>query len=409
MARHIWNRDLQTRSARLALPPRKRHYNLRLGGGINQQYWRGARGGTWFMALADGKGKQKITRIGRADDYAEANNSDVLTFQQAQNLILRLAHGHTTTAPVTLSAALDNYATHLRTEAHDVGNARRVRKHLPKRLLDRTVLSLTTQDFRDLRAATAAKVETPRTATRIFNGLKAALNQCARADRRLDPTVWTDALKPLGSARGIPNNVVLPAATIAKIVKAAYAESTEFGLLVELLACSGNRPSQIKNVLVRDLQADRIMVPVSAKGNGLKSRTHTAVPIPPTLAKRLRLNARGRASNSPLLLQPDGRAWDAKSHAQPFESALIRAGIDPRKPRRLTAYVLRHSFVTAALLKNTPLASLAQQLDTSPKELTRTYAAFIADHSDSVMRAVMPDFGDSEAADDVVVPLNRSP
>jgi integrase len=71
------------------------------------------------------------------------------------------------------------------------------------------------------------------------------------------------------------------------------------------------------------------------------------------------------------------------------------------------AYSLRHTFITHALLKNTPVRVVAEMCDTSVKEIEATYGAAISDHADAVARAAIPDFGDLSPADKAVVPLRR--
>ena len=61
-------------------------------------------------------------------------------------------------------------------------------------------------------------------------------------------------------------NVVLPEATIRLLVRAAREQSAEFGLLVETLALTGARVSQLARCQIRDLVGERLMIPSSAKG-----------------------------------------------------------------------------------------------------------------------------------------------
>ena len=58
------------------------------------------------------------------------------------------------------------------------------------------------------------------------------------------------------------------------VIAASYGQSEQFGLLVEVAAVIGARPSQPARIELQDIQADRldprIMMPSSHKGRGKK-------------------------------------------------------------------------------------------------------------------------------------------
>src|SRR5205807_8818626 len=117
-------------------------------------------------------------------------------------------------------------------------------------------------------------------------------------------------------------NVILADNVVRQVVAAAYQQSEEFGLLVEVDAVTGARPSQLARLEVQDLQANRsdprLMMPSSRKGGGRKSLLHRPLPIPPTLAKRLAVSASGRAAIAPLLIKPSGEPWRKSDHTRLF-------------------------------------------------------------------------------------------
>jgi hypothetical protein len=65
-------------------------------------------------------------------------------------------------------------------------------------------------------------------------------------------------------------------------------------------------------------------------------------------------------------------------------------------------YALRHSSIVRALMRGLPTRLVADAHDTSVAMLERTYARYIADHSDTALRAAQLDM---TPADPVVVPL----
>src|SRR5262249_36604810 len=151
----------------------------------------------------------------------------------------------------------------------------------------------------------------------------------------------------------------------------------------ELAASTGARPSQARRLQVGDLQANRtdprLMMPSSAKGRR-KVIARRPVPIPASLALRLRQIGAGRPAHAPLLLRPDGNAWGRADHLRPFQRTVARAGLDPS----VTIYALRHSSIVRALLGSVPARVVAANHDTSVVQLERTYSKYIADHSDAI-------------------------
>ena len=114
---------------------------------------------------------------------------------------------------------------------------------------------------------------------------------------------------------------------VRAVVAACYAESDRLGLLIEVMAVTGCRPVQAARLLVGDLQADRLMLPRSAKGKGRKRIERRPIPIPPALVAKLRVAAGERPADAPLLQRLDGAAWRRSDHSRPFDRALEAAGL----------------------------------------------------------------------------------
>jgi len=97
---------------------------------------------------------------------------------------------------------------------------------------------------------------------------------------------------------------------------ASYAFDHWLGLLTHTLGETGARPSQAVRLRVRDLitsdpAAPRLMMPKSGKGGTRhpeqRKLERYAVSISPELAALLKLAAKGRPSNAPLLLRKNGK------------------------------------------------------------------------------------------------------
>jgi integrase len=198
--------------------------------------------------------------------------------------------------------------------------------------------------------------------------------------------------------RGLPGSnkarrIVLADADVLRIVNAAYGVDQAFGLLVDVLAVTGARMSQAARLTCGDLQADRpdprVMMPTSFKGGGQKRITHRPVPISLAVAIALKRAKGNRPDCEPLLLKSNGTAWQVTNtgdHRYLFSRAVQQVELNSDE---ITSYALRHSSIVRALLGGVPVAVVAQQHDTSVREIEAHYAAYILDHSDSLSRRAL--------------------
>jgi len=163
-------------------------------------------------------------------------------------------------------------------------------------------------------------------------------------------------------------------------------------LLVEIAAVTGARVSQIANLCVADLQADRsdprLMIPSSRKGRGQKKVIHVPVPIPASVAEKLKQASKGKATDAPLLTKPSGERWKQSDHSRLFRRVVLGAALDPSE---VTLYALRHSSIVRDLLANVPVRVVATKHDTSIAMIERNYSKYIADHADVLSRRAMLD------------------
>src|SRR5262249_50091590 len=154
---------------------------------------------------ADGKGGNWTKAIAIADDFEDADGTNVLTFWQAQDAARKLARGTVETGkPISVDEALNAYAADLKARDGLAGNVSRVRHHLTPSLAAKPVALLTAQELRHWRDGLAMK---PATVNRTTRQLKAALNLV----QRLEPTritnahAWTVGLRELRDAHTARN------------------------------------------------------------------------------------------------------------------------------------------------------------------------------------------------------------
>jgi integrase len=195
---------------------------------------------------------------------------------------------------------------------------------------------------------------------------------------------WEVGLKALPGATET-RNVVLTDAAVRRVVKAAKRAGTEFGLLVEVAGVTGARVSQIARLTVRDLKAAALDMPSSRKGKGVKA-TRRQVPIPPPLAKRLRITVKGKPEDAPLLTKPSGGPWKKSDHLRPFRRVAEAAKLDPDE---VTIYALRHSSITRQLVAGVPIRVVAALHDTSVAMIEKTYSVEIDKHVDAIVRPAL--------------------
>jgi integrase len=411
---------LETPTARAKLTPRKASYFVRVAPHIALGYRRNHSGfGTWSVRFADGSASGWLKKFGIADDLEPANNKNVFTYDQALKQARNLARGEVDTetpttglAPISVDGALADYARDLEARNASTFNAGYPRKHLSPALLAKPVALLDTKELRTWRDSLLAKGLATSSVVRYAKCLATALNLAASHDARItNKSAWESGLEALPDAT-VARNVILDDATVSRFVAAACALDKKLGLLVDVLAVTGARPSQATRLLVEDLHGGsrpKLSMPKSGKG-GSKNRAarkheRISVPITPDLAVKLKQAAKGRPGDAPLLLRADGQPWSetpSADYRDDIQEVVKSIGRDPGK---VTLYALRHSSIVRALKRNVPIRIVAATHDTSVAEIERTYSKYITDHTDDISRAALLHHEPMGSAN--VVPLAR--
>jgi integrase len=388
MARRPRSARLETRTNRLKLTSRKKPYDFTaISPGIALGYRRCAGAGRWVVKVGDGSGGAWTKVVGIADDHEDADGEHVLSWWEAQDKARKLARGKDAGGdrPQTLRESIDSYERDLIARGADPSNAHRVRTLLPASLLAKPVALLTARELKHVRDTRVANGAKPASVNRDLKGLKAALNLAAAHDQRIaNAAAWKHGLAALPGAHRA-RNVILTDEQVRALIAAAYVEGDATGLLLETAAVTGARVSQLARIEIADLQTDRVMMPSSKKGKGVKRIERKPVPIPASLAAKLRAVAGKRALSEPLLLRADGKGWQSvkSDYRTAVINAIKRAKLDSRV---VTLSSLRHSSIVRALLANAPTRVVAARHDTSVAMLERNYSEHILDHSDTVGR-----------------------
>ena len=196
----------------------------------------------------------------------------MLTFYQAQDAAKKLARGEdgsTDNAPITVDGALTAYKTDLEARSANPYNADWPRVHLTSALLAKPVAVLTATELKKWRDGLLGTMA-PSTINRLCACLCAALEQAAQHDKRIqNREAWEIGLAALPNAQEA-RNVILSDDKVREFVAAAYRADDKFGLLTDMLAVTGARPSQAVRLRVEDLHdhpvRPKLMMPKSAKG-----------------------------------------------------------------------------------------------------------------------------------------------
>ena len=399
MARKIRDSALESRSARLRLPIRRRPYSgPALARGISLMYRRNRSNGAWVVKSSDGHGAYWTKACALADDFEDSDGKIVLTFYEAQDAAKRLARaegGSANAGPITVDGALKDYKRDLEARNANPYNAESPRVHLGKALLAKPVQLLTATELKRWRDGLLGNLA-PATVNRVCRCLFAALELARRHDERIqNRQAWEVGLAGLPDAQEA-RNVIISDDKVLELVAAGYRLDHEFGLLTDTLAVTGARPSQAVRLRVEDLHnhplRPKLMMPKSAKGGGrnrsVKKTERYSVPITTQLAAKLKAAAKGRVDDAPLLLQSDGRPWDknpGQSYHRQVKKVVTAIGLNPNE---VTMYCLRHSSIVRMLLRNVPIRLVASLHNTSVAMIEKHYSRYITEHSiDDITRA----------------------
>lgn len=419
MTRTVREKPLDNRTARDKLRTSGKPYWRSIDIGLHLGYRKGVRGGRWVMRRYLDDGKYLVETIGTADDNQDADDREILTFHQAQKKIRDLAKKYRTPEPggaaLTVKDAIEAYLQgkrgrdqHLRLTRHVLGDEAKI---AADEIAFKPLSSLTEAALRAWRDR-LPKDLAQATVRRISTDLRAALNAAAKAHRKDLPADLPIIIRhglaseepTVASAR---DTQVLPDSDIRRLIDAAREVDAKDGWngdltrLILVLAATGARFSQATRMTVADVQDNRLMVPVSRKGQGKKAVARIAVRVGDDVIATLQPAIAGRKGSDILLLRPHweagigrkliegGRApwqWSSELTA-PWARMRELSGLDSS----IIPYALRHSSIVRGLRAGLPIRLVAALHDTSVEMIEKHYSAFIVDAMDELAaKAIVP-------------------
>lgn len=411
MARTLRHTPLETRAARLRLKPRGKPYRAATGkSGLHIGYRRLAgRNGVWVAFTYQGtSGRYSERAFAQADDYAEADGSEVLTYYEAMARLGGEAppvrHGGT----YTVADAVADYVAYLTRERKTARDARlRLHAYVIGYMGERRLADLKPADFdawldwalthspRDKRRASrragSVKPHTPpaeqlrrrkSTVNRVINYLKAALDRAYAQGHVESRDAWARLRKFQGveSARLVRLSADQAVALLGAcppdfgaLVRAALLTGCRYGELTRLRSCDFDPASG--TLLVAESKAGRPRrVPLTVEGQ----RFFAAL-------------GAGRAPDDILLTKADGSAWGTSEQQRRIAAACAAAGVDPP----VNFHALRHTFASWLAEAGTPLAFVAEVLGHSDTRMVSKHYGHLAPSVvHAAVRANLPALGE---------------
>jgi integrase len=367
--------------------------------GLHLGYYRGARTGSWSARRFIGNGRYEETKLGTADDVADADGIAILTFGQAQERArawfsaraLADAGHEGPLAPYKVSNALADYERdYVRRGGKAVDRLRHsINAHIRPAFgeIELEKISRTRiEAWLERLAGTPARLRTrvghaPRhrqrddsaegvrrrreSANRVLTVLKAALNLAYQHGKTRSKAPW-ESVKPYRDV-GAPKIRYLSDKESKQLVDVCV---TPFRALVIGALLTGARYGELATMRVGDFDvaAGTIHIPRSKSGKprhifltaeGQKFFTSIAAQQPP---------------GALLFVKMDGKPWGNTHQVRPMREASERAGIEPA----ISFHILRHTYASRLAMRGVALNVIAAQLGHSDTRMTERHYAHLA-------------------------------
>lgn len=424
MARTVRNSELDSRTARLKLEPRPKPYWAKSGvAGLHIGYRRlEKQNGTWIGRRYQGTSGEYETRaFAQADDYAESDGGEILTWHQACGRLtdqappVRHGSGH------TIQNAVDDYVAYAKLHT---ATAREVEGMLLHYILrcpyfepGKQVSALTEADFEKWPAWALAhpprlhgkKVKEPEKLSpdeaedkerkrkerinRVINNVLGCFNYAHDHKGNAVPSnrAWSKLRRFEGVEQARVRWLEADEATrLANACEPDFRKILQGGLL------TGARWSELSRLLVSDFDDGGPEV----KGVAPNATIHIAK-SKVKKARRIYLNAEGRAAfmqwtagrkrSERIFLKADGTPWGKDDQREPMLEANSRAGIDPPINFHNAS---RHTYASALVKAGVHLSIVAQSLGHADTRMVEKHYGHLApSHVADTIRAKLPSFG----------------
>jgi integrase len=415
MARQAKSAQLYSRSSRRNLKQRPKPYSVKLFNGLFLDYYKGRKDSTWYGRRYIGNAEYERGQLGIADDLQDANGTNVLSFDQAQDAARSWANrkvqedtGEIASGRFTVAQVMDEYLAHLTKAKRKPQDRTRaiVKAHILSTLGNVDLAKLThgkVKAWRDALAETAPRLRTKpgkeqqyrsidpndpvqarkrqATANRILTVLKAALNYAKSESRRIaTDAAWVD-VKPFAKV-DVPKVRFLTNEEVTALVENC---EPDFQSLVKGALLTGCRYGELTAMTVVDFNSKDGQVYVAQSKNG-ESRY---VDLNDAGIEFFGELAKGRKPKDILFMRSVEKPWKTSEQFRPMNAACEAAKIDG-----VTFHILRHTYASHALMAGMTIEVLAQQLGHKDTRITmRHYAHLCPTFKQESVRQNAPSFG----------------
>ena len=431
MARLVRSTKLNSRASRLKLESSAANggvYWRSLEPGISLGYYKPNRevSGNWWVRRKR-QGAPIIKRsFAVADDYAEADGIQVLTYADAQRKAITWEREQTerpTGRGLTVGAALalwwDNYESRARS-AEAIAEQAHKRNAIEVALGVRKVAELKAEDIsawlakivrsgRTVRSKKGArrqldgvkgvdarevKRRRQATANRLLATLKAALNFAWNQGKIAGAPVWKRVTPYKGADQ--PRTRYL---TFAEAIRLMNAANPEFRPLIHAAILTGCRWTELRMMRVSHYDpASRTVAVQHAKG-----RADRRIPLSDEGASFFEDAVVGRDASDYIFTRTGGNAWGPQDQKRPMAQACKLAKIQPA----IGFHILRHTYGSLLAQEGVGMAVLASAMGHADSRMTeRHYAHLSPNQVADAVRAHLPVF--TEAKPKKAVSIDRA-
>lgn len=392
MARVVRDYRLDNRTGRLKLGVQAEPYWVKLSEGEHLGYYRGAKQQKWvarFRVPGAGVNYRK-SRLGDADDYADADGARVLSWKQANEAArawFALQASGLPTAPYSVGSALDDYLKGFTGKSVAKTKARVeviLRPVFGKVLVSELTTAKITDWLRE-RANSPAKLRTAKAATkdhvrptvgddairrrrstanRDLTVLKAALNAAYRAGRVPSDEAWRK-VKPFGNVDAARVRY-LNEAEAKRLVNACDAV---FRPMVQAALLTGARYGELASVKVADvdLSAGTIWL------TDTKARKARVAYLEAEGVRLFKSAVAGKEGAAFVFPRPDGKRWGASQQKRHLENACTNGKVD-----KATFHDLRRTFGARLAMRGVQMAVIAEALGDADERIVRKHYAHLS-------------------------------
>lgn len=384
--------DITRGTGRAKLPPRREPYWTRSGNAYLGFRCTGGNGdGTWVGRIRE-DGRQHYQALGRFDDYRDAEKA-LRAWLERRLADSAAGVDHRAVRELTVADACRAYLDNvLKTKGPgrpynlplNILEAKVLGRAVTKRKIAKDTSFIANVKLVDLHQrhikqwkssllpcdeANATRSQRA-TAARHFKTLIAALNH-AHLELLISSDAAWKTVKNFNDvqARADESHRYLTKTERQSLITACRTELKEF---VKLLALTGARPIELQRLTAKDYNIATQEISLwSYKGNKRERRIRRipALSLPGVLPIVQRL-VEGKLPSA-FLFEQKQEFW-----LSPLKAAVRSAGL----PDDVSAYSLRHSFITDAVGAGVPLATLAAVTGTSALQIERTYGKLLSTH-----------------------------